>query len=1023
MKACQRLLALAVLAAGTALQADDDVRFSRDILPILSDRCFHCHGPDPDHREAGLRLDDEIAAKKVVSPGDPDASELLRRVSSHDSEALMPPPASRREKLTDEQVKKFRQWIAGGAKWGRHWAFEKLERPAVPIGGVHPIDAFIQKRREAAGLAASPPAEKATLIRRLSLDLTGLPPTPEDIDEFVNDESPDAYEKLVARLFASPHYGERMAMWWLDASRYADTDGYQGDAVRNNWPWRDWVIQSFNANKPFDRFTIEQFAGDLLPEATPEQILATCFHRNHMTNGEGGRDPEESRIEYVLDRVNTTGTVWLGLTLGCCQCHSHKFDPISQAEYYGLFAFFNSIDENGSASTGAKPYLKYKSPFVEPAVREAKTLVDQRIPLEAAAKAKAEAEFEPWLAQQIERVKSGFAPWHHFAATAVESVEGTVLVQETGGDIQTSGPNPRQDDYRVIASRPPELARITGLRLDVLPHESHTGSKLSRGKTGEFILTDVKLYVRGKGKSQLREVEITGAVADVENDAQARQYGKVKDTLDDDPRNGWTTEGHDAAKPHAAVYALAQPLVLSDDEEAIFVLMQRSTVGDANIGRFRVSVSDQPGAAVRSLNPMPLEELAGHKAENGAGVSAELRAKLLAQFLADHAGYQHVKAMLETANAQLAEVQKMAEVDVMVLGERAELRPTFLLERGVWNKHGAEVQRTVPAAVLPWNAEQKPSRLDLANWIVSRDNPLTARVTVNQLWQLVFGAGLVRTADNFGLQGELPTHPELLDWLAVELMEHQWDVQHVIRLMVTSGAYRQSSDATPALIEADPENRLLARAMRYRLPSWMIRDAQLTASGVLNSALGGPPVKPYQPDGVWEALFMGGRHYEPSQGPAQYRRTVYAFWRRSSTPTFLFDSAARRVCEVQTKITNTPLQALTLLNDLNGLDAARELARLSMRKNTAETERLTFLFRRALSRAPTDDELAVLKREWKKSWDHYRAHPEDAREMLTVGQPLDDGEINPDRFDEPEFAAYMVAASLVFNLDEAVTRE
>jgi hypothetical protein len=1021
MKACVGFLT-AALAASAVAQADE-VRFGRDILPILSDRCFHCHGPDPAHREADLRLDEEAAANRVLAPLDPPASELLRRISSDDPETRMPPPASRREQLAEEEIETFRRWIAGGAKWGRHWAFEKPERPVVPIEGVHPIDAFLQRQREKAGLAASPPAEKATLARRLSFDLTGLPPSPEEVDAFVADPSSEAYANLVDRLLQSPHYGERMSMWWLDAARYADTDGYQGDAVRNNWPWRDWVIQSFNANMPFDQFTIEQFAGDLLPEATPEQVLATCFHRNHMTNGEGGRDPEESRIDYVLDRVNTMGTVWLGLTLGCCQCHSHKFDPISQADYYGLFAFFNSIDEDGRASTGAKPYLKYKSPLVERAVQEAQALVEERIPLEAAAKAKAEREFEPWLAEQIGRVKSGFEAWRPLIASSVESVEGTILVQEAGGDIQTSGPIPRQDDYRVIAHRPNDLARMTGLRLDVLPHATNTDGKLSRGKTGEFILTDVKLFVRQPGRSQVREIEMANAVADAEIDAQARQYGKVKDTLDDDPRNGWTTEGHDATQAHAAVFALAQPLKLSADEEMIFVLMQRSTVGDANIGRFRVSATDQPGEAVRSMKPMPLEELAAANVDNEAGVPEELRGKLLAQFLADHPDYQHVKAMLETAKAQLAEAQGMAKVDVMVLGELAEPRATHVLERGVWNKHGEAVQRAVPSAILPWTPDETKTRLDLAKWIVSRENPLTARVTVNQLWQIFFGTGLVRTMDNFGLQGELPTHPELLDWLAVELMEHNWNLQHVIRLIVTSQAYRQSSDVTPELLEADPENRLFARAMRYRLPSWMIRDAQLRASGLLNPALGGPPVKPYQPDGVWEALFMGGRHYEPSQRPAQYRRTVYAFWRRSSAPTFLFDNAARRVCQVQNRITNTPLHALTLLNDLNGLDAARELARLTMKAKTDETERLSLLFRRALSRAPREDELAVLRREWTKSLAYYREHPGDARDMLIVGQPLDESEINPDRLDEPEFAAYMVAASLVFNLDEAVTRE
>ncbi|MFH1301560.1 MAG: PSD1 and planctomycete cytochrome C domain-containing protein [Planctomycetota bacterium] len=1019
------LLLIVAIFIGGEFCAAGEVNFSRDILPLLSDRCFHCHGPDPTHREADLRLDLREAATAdrdgttVIAPGKPEASELLARITTSDADLLMPPPDSHRKPLTKKQTELIRKWIAEGAKWGQHWSFEKPVKVAVSPQekSQNPIDVLVQRRLTEEGLTLSPVTTKQTLIRRLSFDLTGLPPTPQEVEAFVNDQSPDADAKLVDRLLKSKHYGERMAMWWLDLARYSDTDGFQQDATRTNWPWRDWVIQSFNKNQAFDQFTIEQFAGDLLPQATPEQKLATCFHRNHMTNGEGGRDPEESRIDYVIDRVNTTGTVWLGLTLGCCQCHSHKFDPISQTDYYSLFAFFNSIDEDGKAGSAAKPYLKFQSPLVERAIQEAQQVVDERRPLEAEARKQAEQAFEPWLAEQIRFVEQGFTAWHLPQTRSLQSVEGTILTQETDGTVQTSGPNPRQDDYRLIAAT--NLSRVTGIRLEVFPHASHTEGKLSRGASGELILTDVKLQVRRQGSSQLRDIEFATAVADVEKEAKGRNYGKIKDTLDDDPRNGWTTEDHDPKQKHVAVFALAEPLVLDDQEELIFVMLHRSTEGDANIGRFRVMFTDQPGEAVRSLEPMPLEALAAVKATEVSKLDPKLKARLLEQFLVDHGAYQRKKTELDRANTQLAQVKKAAgELNVMVLAERTEPRKTFVLERGVWDKHGAEVSRSVPKAVFPLPQEKTKDRLDLARWLVSDQNPLTARVVVNHLWQICFGEGLVRTPGDFGLQGEGPTHPEVIDWLAVELMEHNWDLQHILRLIVTSRTYQQRSEVSNELLARDPENRLLARGPRFRLPSWMIRDAALQASGLLNPALGGPPVMPYQPAGVWAEMFMGRFRYEPSQGAAQYRRSLYAFWRRSSAPTFLFDSAQRRVCEVEPRRTNTPLQALTLLNDLSFLEASRELARTAIQQETTVPARLELIARRILSRSLDERERTVLEREFQKSLAHYQKQPADALSLLDVGQPPNKSSVAPD-----ELAAYMVIASMVFNLDEAITHE
>jgi hypothetical protein len=1075
----------------TACGQDATVSFSRDVMPILSDRCFHCHGPDASNRQAELRLDlhDEATADRdghaAVVPGNPDASEIVKRIVSTDPDLLMPPRDSHRKPLSPDEIQIVQQWIREGAVWGKHWAFEKPERVPPPIADVHPVDAFVMQRLKKQNLQLAAPAESHTLLRRLSFDLNGLPPTPEQVAAFQQNPTQEAFAAEVDRLLKSPHYGERMAMFWLDAARYSDTDGYQSDATRTNWPWRDWVVQAFNSNMTFDQFALQQFAGDLLPNATAEQQLATCFHRNHMTNGEGGRDPEESRVDYVIDRVNTVGTVWLGLTLGCCQCHSHKFDPITQHDYYRMSAFFNSIDEDGKAGTAAKPYLKYKSPLAAQAVQQAEAVVRERQEWKKQTLEKATADFEDWLPIQQQLVRNGFQAWHSLHPKELSTAEGTVLKlwdavsesvagssgeEPTGGEtgtnaetsaasdniIQASGPNPFQDDYRIVAST--TLSRVTGLKLEVFPDDAVHGWT-GRGRTGQFILTDVKLQVRRQGSSQVKDIDFDSAVASAERDAKTRQYGLIKDTLDDDPRNGWMLNEADAKSPQVAVFALKQPLILQADEELSFVMLHRSTDGDANIARFRLSVTDQPGPAVRSLKPMPLEQLATWTSSRKSAtadttpdaasesISGELRKALLEQFLSDHAAYQRVQSALQDAERQLADFKKAAgELNVMVLAERPEARKTFVLQRGVWDTHGDEVAAGFPSAVLdvpaavngdaqaaePSGTPATYSRMDLAKWITSPDNPLTARVIVNHLWQILFGNGLVRTPDDFGLQGERPTHPELLDWLAVELMEHNWDLQHVIRLIVTSQTYQQSSAVTASLAELDPDNRLLARQTRFRLPSWMIRDAALTYSGLLNASIGGPPVMPYQPEGVWEETFMGRFTYQPSVGPLQYRRTLYAFWRRSSAPTFLFDSAQRRVCEVGRRQTNTPLQALTLLNDETSLESARRLAQAAQQQSTLPTEQIAHMFEHVLLRQPDPRESSILQQKFETALTLYQQDSAQTRELLSIGQfdlsqaTTDNSDITVDpslRRRELQQAALMTVASMLLNLDETISRE
>lgn len=980
------------------------VNFSREVLPILSENCLSCHGQDEGHRKADLRLDTREGVLAVLKPGKPETSDLIERIVSTDEDEVMPPPKSHKPRLTAEQVSTLRRWVTEGAVWGKHWSFEKPVKQ--PVQG-HALDFFVQARLAKEKLQLSPKAPAHTLIRRLSYDLTGLPPTPEELAAFGQDTSPDAVAHAAERLMKSPHYGERMAMWWLDAARYADTDGFQSDAERTNWPWRDWVVNAFNANMRYDQFTLEQFAGDLLPNATPEQKLATCFHRNHMTNGEGGRDPEESRVDYVLDRVNTMGSTWLGLTLGCTQCHSHKFDPITQADYYSLTAFFNSIDEDGKAGGGAKPYLSYQSTAANRATQEAQQLVDERTPLEKKAKTDAETPFKQWLMEQRKALKPGYQAWQPLTALKLETTEGTVLTQDKSKAVTASGPNPRQDDYRFLTTS--KAKRITGLKLEILPQNG----VLSRGKSGEFILTDLKLQVSRSGSTQVRDILIKNAVADAQAESKNREYGDVKGTLDDDPRNGWTTKGSPKDKPYQALYELAEPLVLESDETMIIELRQRSTNGDANIASFRLSVTDQAGPAVREVKPAPMEQLAASKDKQP---DTKLRERLMAQFLEDYQPYQEAKRSLDIAKSQFNDAKKAAgKLNVMVLAERKEPRETFVLVRGVWDKHGDKVKQDVPAAIAGWPQDAPRSRIGLARWINSRDNPLTARVFVNHVWQLLFGAGLARTTEDLGLQGERPTHPELLDWLAVDFMESGWDIQHLIKTIVTSATYQQDSAASPALMARDPDNRLLARGPRYRLSSWMLRDAALRHAGLLNPALGGPPVRPYQPPGVWEELFMGRFKYEPSQGAAQYRRTLYAFWRRAIAPTFLFDSAQRRSCEVRTARTNTPLQALTLLNDETYLEASRALASQMLQQGDDSSARLKWLVKRVLSRNAKPQELTVLQRELDRALAAYHANSNAAAEYLRFGQ----SHATP----TPELAAHTLVASLVLNLDEAITHE
>ena len=1043
------LLSVVLLPASLANAADEPrVSFEKDIRPLLSDRCFQCHGPDEKKREADLRLDRKEAAfaqtdgEAAIVAGDLKASSVWQRIVTDDPDLRMP-PADSGKTLDAAERDLIRRWIEQGADWVEQWSLvppRKAELPEVTAidGKTWPrnaIDHFVLAKLQSEALQPSKEASKQTLIRRLSFDLIGLPPTWDDVQEFVNDDSPDAYEKLVDRLLKSPHFGERMAMVWLDAARYSDTDGYQGDGTRTNWPWRDWVIDAYNRDTPFDQFTIEQFAGDLLPNATPEQQLATCFHRNHMTNGEGGRDPEESRVDYVIDRLNTLGTVWLGLTLNCCQCHSHKYDPVSQSEYYQLSAFFNSIDEDGRAGLGAaKPYLKYKSPYAAASVESSTQLVESRKAQLAAVRANAEQDFGAWLVEQRESIeKAGrFSAWQTLIADDLSTTDGTQLAQLNDGVVVASGPNPRHEDYRIVASNPLGDAnrKLTGLKLEVLSHESHTNGGLSRSETGDVILTNLKVSVRSRGGSIVREISIKSAVSNYSAKKESsKAYGPIADVLDDDPRTGWTTRGSDVKEAKVAVFAFEEPISVGPNDELLIELRHRSLDGQHNIGRFRLSVSRWPGPAVQSVESSALEEFAVLDDRSELALKSDLRKRLLDQFFAGRPDVLAAESAVSRANSQLGEMKKAAgEQSVMVLAERKEKRASHVLIRGAWDKPGDEVSYGVPQSVLALSAPaasdenadkaMQPTRLDLAKWLVDRRNPLTARVAINRYWQMIFGDGLVRTPEDFGAQGEPPTHPQLLDWLAVEFVDSGWDVKHVLKLIVTSATYRQSSAVSSELLARDPENRLLAHAPRYRLAAWTIRDGALRSSGLLHNQVGGPPVYPYQPPGIWAENTMGRFHYQPTEGPDQFRRTVYAFWRRSVAPTFLFDSAQRRTCEVKVSRTNTPLQALTLLNDRTIREASIRLAEQACETASSPTDRVAFLVHTILTREPSAAESSLLGKELTQAAEFFAANPEAAARFSQHENVSTATEQQ-----QADIAATSVVASTLLNLDEAITRE
>ena len=815
----------------------DKVSFNAHVKSILSENCFYCHGPDANDRQADLRLDTADGAESAIESGYPDDSELIARIFSDDPDSLMPPPKSGRV-LSKKDKEILRRWIEQGAEYETHWAFERIENPSVPnvqneSWPRNPIDQFVLATLESKEIAPSPRAQPEVLVRRLYFDLIGLPPKPDAIKRFVESyrSDPDAaIDALADELLDNKHYGERMALAWLDAARYADSNGFQQDGDRNQWPWRDWVVDAMNNNMPFDQFTIEQLAGDLLPDPTQEQLIATAFNRNHMLNGEGGAIAEEQRNNYVFDRVDTTATTWLGLTMACAQCHDHKYDPITQKDYYQFFAYFNSVDENGGVNV-RNGRLHVGKPFIEiPTEEQTRTL------------AKIDAEL---------------APINKSLAEADQEI-----LKELESWVEKNRENP------------PSMSRSIFNAVKKQPKERN-----------------------GNEKRILKEWFLLNVAKDEWKSLKQKQ---------------------------------------------------------------------------KQIN----------------GKRSKAKSKI---------------------------------ISVMIMRDKKKPRKTHLFERGVYDQKKEEVTASVPHFLPALPEDAKANRLALANWLVDRDNPLTSRVTVNRYWQSFFGIGIVKTSEDFGVQSESPSHPELLDWLAAEFMK-DWNVKRIHRLMVTSETYLQSSKFRKDLIDVDPANRLLARSPRYRLPSSLIRDAALSTSGLLDPQLGGPPVYPYQPKGLWKEFSLEKFAYKPSSGKSLHRRSLYTFWRRTVPPPNMFDSANRQTCMVKVSRTNTPLQALVLLNDPTFVEAACSLANrvIESSKEVGDGDRVAAAFLSAVGRSPTQSELGSLLSAIDESRQFFSANGADADAYLESAKM----ETLPDSKEERVTLASLASvAQVIMNTDEFMTRE
>ena len=1060
------------------------IDFGRDIRPILSDKCFACHGPDAVNNKSKLRLDTEAHAfadlgkgRRAIVRGNATESHLVRRITA-DKESLRMPPAYSGLKLTEQEIDRLTAWVAQGAPWQQHWAFIRPERPALPSVTAanwprNPIDVFVLAKLEKEGLHPSAEADRAALIRRVSLDLTGLPATPQEVDEYIKDRSANAYEKVVDRLLASPRYGERMAFRWLDAARYADTNGYQVDGEREMWRWRDWVIDAFNRNVPFERFVVEQLAGDLLPNATLDQRIATAFNRNHRGNSEDGLVPEEYAVEYVVDRVDTVSTVFLGLTMGCTRCHNHKYDPLTQKEYYQLFAYFNSIPEDGRFSNfgNAAPWIPAPTPQQQQQIQRIDTdvaLAQKELAASLQYASRRQGQWETSLGASPAR--------HWFPADdlVVHQPFGqgaNLLVNETSRPTQTQ-------EHLGDEGRTPENVNV-GFKGGVpryapspLGEAAAFDGQLSfdAGKVANFDYRDrvhdfkhrfaISAWFYPESENSGAIVSRIGdEVTEVENNLpKGRGYGLFfvngklhfnlvsvwaddsfrVETESQQPLRQWhhVVAVFDSLEPYekVSIYVNGQKQALKINNGRLFRQFANGGAhlriggGAGPAWLFRGSI-DEVRIYKTLLTPEQISVLAcPDSLSRIAAIPAEKRTdgqrlKIRNAYLEEAAPPAARRAWAKLRQLQRQRADLQLEVPtLMVMQESPEPRPAYLLKRGAYDAPGERVERGVPAVLPPMQAGWPNNRLGFARWVVSPENPLTWRVTANRVWQMLFGVGLVKTVDDFGAQGELPSHPELLDWLAVEFQRNGGDMKALLKTMVLSATYRQLSTVSPQLLQRDPENRLLARGPRLRLPAEAIRDQALFASGLLVEGRGGPSVRPYQPDGLYkDMVFSNMTNYAQEKSDGLWRRSLYTFWKRTVMPPAMqvFDASSREYCTVRETRTNTPLQALNLMNDTTYVEAARMMAQRMLTQGGAKPEdRLALGLRLAAGRQPDAAEKRLLADSLHTQLQYFRSHPQEAAQLLGVGAKPYDTKLNPE-----ELAAYSVVASLILNLDEVISKQ
>ncbi|MBA63353.1 MAG: hypothetical protein CMJ76_13430 [Planctomycetaceae bacterium] len=1009
------VLSTLMFMTGGSHAQDATVAFNQHIRPLLSNKCFVCHGPDAAKREAGLRLDRRESAlatldsgAQAIVPGDLQASKLWQRIISEDEFTRMP-PVEHGEPLSADEKRLLKKWIQQGATYQTHWAFKPPQRPELPTVNFtdwpqNAVDYYVLATLESQGLQPSGEADKQALIRRLAFDLTGLPPTLEDIDAFLADKSPDSYERLVESYLASPAYGENLASVWLDLARYADTNGYQYDTARKHWVWRDWVIHAYNQNKPFNQFTIEQIAGDLLPDATPNQILATGFNRNHGITIEGGVIGEEYRTEYVMDRLITTSSVWMGLTVGCARCHDHKYDPISQQEFYELYAFFNLVPEQGQ--NGFQPQAQVASPLAEHRLASINSrIITLRDKLKVAKNNL--TGLEPWAATLA---KQGDI-WRVLSAASTTSSGGTTITLQPDHSLLVSGINPQKDIY-TFSFRTDQFD-LTALRLQCLTHPSLPAGGPGRHGNSNFVLTGIELTATSvTDPSQTRKITFRKARADY------NQAGyNVMAALDPNKSTGWAVDGPTRKKPATAIFEAKAAFGYEGGTILTLTLKHEAPFGTHGIGRPRISISSEPA---ETLSFTGIDATIVDAAKLPTDQRTENQHQLLVDFYQLNFG---PAVKIEKEIKRLEQMQSHAFPATMVMKDQPGIRKTHILNRGQYNEPTTEVRLGTPAALPPMTPEQKASRLGLAQWLTSDEHPLTSRVAVNRYWQIFFGNGLVKTAEDFGNQGSTPSHPQLLDYLALEFMNSGWDIKHLHRSIVSSATYRQSSKVGRQKYMQDPENIHLSRGPRMRLTAEQIRDNVLSVSGLLLNTLGGASVYPYQPKGIWLELNNRpgySRAYPQGTGVQLYRRSLYTFWKRTVPSPMMktLDAPEREFCTLKRSHTNTPLQSLLLLNGIQFVEAARQMAgKLLKQSFVSDRQRIIHAFRLATGRKPNEDEIELLTAALQQQSATFEQDGDAVNNLLQVGDSAIDLTLDPVRL-----ASWTAFCRILLNLDETITK-